>query len=243
MWTWITSLLLSYLRIFNTLRKSGQAYSEPCHNKNSVSWHYSIIFNHIQSYSGIFKSLCNACICRNLAYSEYSNPPKSASHTYSELCHIYKNRETPCNTVNPESWPIDIPGIFRILAYWHSWNIQNPGLLTFLEYSESWPSDIPGMFRILAYWHSWNIQNPGLLASLKYSESWPIDIPGIFRILAYWHSWDIQNPDLLTFLEYSESWPIDISGIFRTLAYWHLWNIQNPYIFKIRHICRTLSET
>ena len=55
----------------------------------------------IQPHSGIFKTLCNACICINLAYSilEYSQPFHNC---------ILK---------------------FRTLAYWQPWNIQNHDIL------------------------------------------------------------------------------------------------------------------
>ena len=44
--------------IFKTLWNFDQAYSEPCHSQNSLFRHYS----------GIFRTLCNSCICSNLAY-------------------------------------------------------------------------------------------------------------------------------------------------------------------------------
>ena len=62
--------------IFKTLQKFHQAYSE----LGVVRIAYSGI---IHPYSAIFKSLCNACICRNLAYLEscnIQNPSIIGSH-------------------------------------------------------------------------------------------------------------------------------------------------------------------
>ena len=58
---------LPYLErsIFKTLWKFEQVYSEPCHSQNSLFKHYS----------AIFRTLCNAFICRNLACLESCNIP------------------------------------------------------------------------------------------------------------------------------------------------------------------------
>ena len=74
----------------------------------------------IQSYLGIFRTICNVCTCRNLAYSEFwniQNPSVIASDTYSEPCYIYNNRCTLCNPGNSESQHVVNSGIFKTLTY------------------------------------------------------------------------------------------------------------------------------
>ena len=87
------------------------AYSQPCYIPNHEGYSKSCetLIRHlqnpaivrtvyssiVQSYLGILETLCNTCICRNLAYSEFWNtqyPSIIASHAYSELCHIFANR-------------------------------------------------------------------------------------------------------------------------------------------------------
>ena len=73
--------------IFKTLQKFHQAYSE----RNIVRIAYSAI---IQSYSTICRSLCNACICRSLAYLEswnIQNPSIIGSHhIFRTLSYLHK---------------------------------------------------------------------------------------------------------------------------------------------------------
>ena len=73
--------------IFKTLQKFHQAYSE----LNVVRIAYSAI---IQSYSTICRSLCNACICRSLAYLEswnIQNPSIIGSHhIFRTLSYLHK---------------------------------------------------------------------------------------------------------------------------------------------------------
>ena len=74
----------------------------------------------IQPYSNLFRALCKTCICKNLAYSEsrnIRNSSISASHAYSEPCHVYKNTQTLCNPGNSEPWHFDNCGLFRTLTY------------------------------------------------------------------------------------------------------------------------------
>ena len=79
--------------IFKSLWDFDQAYSEPCHcqnDHNSLFRHYSIT-----PYSGIFRTLCIAYICKNLAYLEswnIQNPSLILSWCIFRNCHIYKNR-------------------------------------------------------------------------------------------------------------------------------------------------------
>ena len=66
-------------------------YSEPCHSEPGIfrpGSLFKILWNvdqHIQNfvighYSGIFKTLCNACIFRNLAYLEFWNIQNSYNY-------------------------------------------------------------------------------------------------------------------------------------------------------------------
>ena len=92
-----------------------QAYSEPWFD--IVRTVYSDIN---QPYSGIFRTLCNVCICWNLAYSESWNIQNSfiivSPRIFRTLSYLRK-WQTLCNSGNSEPWHIDNPGIFRTLTY------------------------------------------------------------------------------------------------------------------------------
>ena len=100
-----------------------EAYSKPYESLTRyihtaiVRTVYSGIF---QRYSGIFRTLCNACICRNLSYLESGNihnPFLITYQRYSEPCHIYENWQT-CVTLEIQKPGLnDNPGIFRTLKY------------------------------------------------------------------------------------------------------------------------------
>ena len=67
--------------LFKSLWNIDQAYSEPCH---MAIWHYL----------GIFRTLCNACICRKVARSEslnIQNPSINAS-PHIQNTDIFKTR-------------------------------------------------------------------------------------------------------------------------------------------------------
>ena len=91
--------------IFKNLLNFGHAYSKPCNSQNSLFRNYSVI--------GIFRTLRNPRICRNLAYSE-------PFHNYILMPIqnpvIYTKIGKPCITLGD----------------------YNPGILTNLEYPEPW---------------------------------------------------------------------------------------------------------
>ena len=93
--------------IFKTLWTFDQAHSEPCHR--------TVYSDIIQPYSGIFRTLCNAYICRNLAYWESWNIQNisiiASRHLFRTLSYLRKLGK-PCVT----------------LAYWQFWNNQNPDM-------------------------------------------------------------------------------------------------------------------
>ena len=53
--------------IFKTLWNFDQTYSELYHSQNGLG---SLFKHYSAAFAGIFGTLCNTCICRNLAFSE-----------------------------------------------------------------------------------------------------------------------------------------------------------------------------
>ena len=113
---------LCNLHIFTTLPYSEpwhlelEAYSKPCQiltiHIKKLSIVRAVYRTIIQRYSGIFKTLCNACICRNILYTGiFRTLPYLLLDA--EPCHIYENRSTMCN--NGDSEP----------CHSEAWNIQN----------------------------------------------------------------------------------------------------------------------
>ena len=82
--------------IFKTLWNFDQAHSEPCHR--------TIYSDIIQPYSGIFRTLCNACISWNIQNISIPTPVQNPV--------IFTKIGKPCVT----------------LAYWQFWNNQNPDI-------------------------------------------------------------------------------------------------------------------
>ena len=56
------------------------------------------------------------------------------------------------------------PVLIRVVIYWETLHIQNPGIFRSLTYSELW------LFRTLAYWEPWYIRNTAIYGTLAYLE-------------------------------------------------------------------------
>ena len=103
-----------------TPRRVTLAYSHPCQIPSPGIWHQKHIQNPVKlgtdqslaivrtvysgtihPYSGIFRTSCNACICRNLAFSKSWNIQNSSMIAFRKS----------------EPWNFDNPRIFRTLTY------------------------------------------------------------------------------------------------------------------------------
>ena len=108
-----------------------EAYSELCEtltrhiqNPAIVRTFRTVFPGIIQPYSDIFRTLCNAYICRNLAYLEscnIQNPSLIASWVHFQNPVKFTKIGKPCVTLE-----IQNPGILTFLEYWQLWHIQNP---------------------------------------------------------------------------------------------------------------------
>ena len=163
-------------------------YSEPCLlSKNSnIFRDIHVILRHIQTYCGIFRTLCYSCVFRTLPYVE----PK----IYPELCqgmfwniHVQFSHiqlyfgifRTVCNSC-----------IFRILAY------LEPEIRHILAYSERCVS--------LAYWETCQIQNFAIYRILVYLGPEEYSESCLFRhIQAYSGIFDNECYNKINFLFFS----------------------------------------
>ena len=128
-------------RIFTTLPYSEhwhlgpEAYSNLCETLTryiqksaSVKTVYSVI---TQPHSGVFATLCNACICRPLEYSESWN---------------IQNPSVNCIPMHNQNPVI----VTKIGKPWETLKIQNPDILRILEHSEPWHIHTRYIFRTLS---------------------------------------------------------------------------------------------